>query len=184
VPYAKAIEVWHRCYPDLTPVTNADLGRLKLDDEYYVRHGDVFAHEDLFYTGGDEFRQLLEQQEGKFYYEPSCDELLRYADEFYYEPLPAFTKLLRFVRKERLARGEMAAELVEDIQLQCRDMGMTLDNIMFEFDRREIEFKDDSQFLEFMPLLIDLANHTRIWPNRGYTPLELSSLRGSDSRPS
>ena len=175
VPYAKVAEVWNREYPRLTPVTEDFLSRMRIGGEFFEHAGDAFAHESLFWDAAADFFDLQDQQEGKPYYEPQLEELLRHADDMYYEVTPAFTQLLQFVQKERLAFGQAASELIDDIQLVCMDMGLgsNMDDVMAEFERRDIMFKDDKQVRALMPLMMDLANSTRIWPNRGFTPNDL-----------
>jgi hypothetical protein len=61
---------------------------------------------------------------------------------------------------------------MEDIQLHF-SMEASMEEILNEFERRDISFKNTAQLQEMMPLLIDVSNHTRIWSNRGHTPAEL-----------
>jgi len=173
VPYAKVAEVWHREYPHLTPVTEDFLSRMRIGGEFFVHTGDAFAHESLFWDGAEDFYDLLNLQEGKPYYEPPLEELLKYRDDLYYEKTQAFAKLLLFVQKERLAFGEDAAELVDDLQLVSMDMGTNLQDLLGEFEIRDIVLKNHDQVGRLLPMLTDLSNNSRIWPNRGFTPLEM-----------
>ena len=181
-PYAKVVEVWHREYPRLTPVTEDFLSRMRIGGEFFEHTGDAFAHESLFWDGAADFYDLLKQQEGKPYYEPPLEELLRHADDMYYEKTEAFSRLLQFVQKERLSFGEDASELVDDLQLVSKDMGATLKEQMAEFERRDIVFKNNEQIGRLLPLLTDLTNNTRIWANRGFTPLEMLGRYESRTR--
>jgi hypothetical protein len=181
-PYAKVAEVWHREYPRLTPVTEDFLSRMRIGGEFFEHTGDAFAHESLFWDGAADFYDLLKQQENKPYFEPPLEELLKHEDDMYYEKTPAFAQLLQFVQKERLASGKTAFDLVDDIQLLSMDMGASLQEVMGEFERRNIVFKNNEQVGRLLPLLTDLTNNTRIRANRGFTPLEMIGRHSSRTR--
>jgi hypothetical protein len=51
------------------------------------------VEESLYMVGLDEYDEMVAQQQGKPYYIPPREELLRYADEFYYEPTKQTTGL-------------------------------------------------------------------------------------------
>ena len=52
-------------------------------------------------------------------------------------------------------------------------MGTNLQDLLGEFEIRDIVLKNHDQVGRLLPMLTDLSNNSRIWPNRGFTPLEM-----------
>ncbi|MGM0198707.1 hypothetical protein IGI68_001377 [Enterococcus sp. DIV1314a] len=48
-----------------------------------------------------------------------------------------------------------------------------MQDVLYQFNRRQIEFKDIDQLNDIIQLVKELFNATRIWENNGYTPNEL-----------
>ncbi len=55
----------------------------------------------------------------------------------------------------------------------------SLDGVLFEFERREIQFKSEEQLAKIVDLAVELANNNRLQENRGHTPNELFKLHES-----
>lgn len=137
---------------------------------------------DVYYTSGEpkeqeKFHELLERTEGKPYYVPERDELLKYASDDYYEITPQLKALKAYVLKHLHGDEQMVDALIDDIQFRCW-MEAPLQEIFWEFERRKIYFDYEKQIREIVPLIIDVYNHTRLRSNRGYTPNELSKITG------
>ncbi|WP_334075083.1 SEC-C metal-binding domain-containing protein [Paenibacillus sp. A14] len=121
-----------------------------------------------------ELESLLERIQGKPYYVPDQAELLRYADDGYFEMTPQLKALKDFVVGNMGLDEEMAHYLVDDIQLAC-SMEAPMQQMIYEFDRRELVFDDEVQVRQVAQLLVDVSNHTRLWSNCGHTPAELGT---------
>lgn len=148
-----------------------DLSKFQdVEDELFGYHKGHFAHEIVMDDGT--FNSLISQQRGKPYYIPPKDELLKYADDLYYEKTNEFKKLKVFVQKNLVKDAAQAEELCDDIQLVC-SMNFSMETVMNEFNRRDVVFENEAQINKLMPLIIELSNNVRIWENNGHTPNEI-----------
>ncbi|MGG6310880.1 SEC-C metal-binding domain-containing protein [Paenibacillus macerans] len=147
----------------------AFLGR---GDQYFGMHQGYIVSLDM---GDAEFDDLLGQVQHKPPYVPDKREFLNYADHDYFEMTPQLAALRDFVRKEFRLDREMAEYLVDDIQLGC-SMEASLQNLIYEFERRDLEFETQKQAQKAVALITDVYNHTRMWSNAGHTPMELRQM--------
>jgi hypothetical protein len=187
ISQARFLEIYNRLELGDSPATEADLAKLKLRDEYFDLEGNYYAHEILLTEEEDTLEDLLVQQRGKTFYVPDRTEFLKFEDDLYYERTEAFEQLLAFLKKEFRLKAEKAGELCEDIQLVCAEMTFSIGVVMFEFERRQIVFEDEAVVNRLMPLIMEVANHSRLWTNCGHTPREVreqSSGAPSSARPS
>ncbi|HIW34381.1 MAG TPA: SEC-C domain-containing protein [Candidatus Paenibacillus intestinavium] len=123
----------------------------------------------------DDYEDLLELVEGKPRYLPSKEILLKYADDLYYEITPSYKQLYHHLIDELHINVMLATDIMDDVQLAC-SMEEPLQEIMFEFERRDVLFKDMKQIQKVTGLVIELYNDTRLWSNVGFTPAELASF--------
>ncbi|MNJ49476.1 hypothetical protein D3C77_447070 [compost metagenome] len=126
----------------------------------------------------DELEELLLQIKDKPYFIPRREELLKYADEDYFEMTPQLTKLKAYVMKEISRDAEMVDHLIDDIQLACT-MQATSGDLIHEFERRELKFQSMEQADIVVALMNDVYNHTRQWIHRGHTPFEMNRISGN-----
>ena len=171
VPPEKLVEIYNQQNEDAIDLTDLEQFR-DTQGEFFEYFEGYFVHEAVFVD--DSVAYLKAQQAGKPYYVPPKNELLKYADDFYMEKTKEYKQLSSYIRKNIVHDLEKADELTEDIQLTCA-MDFSIDSVMNEFNRRNISFKSQSQIMEFIPLIMELANNTRIWENRGHTPNEIFS---------
>lgn len=125
-----------------------------------------------------ELEALLERIQGKPYYVPDQEELLRYTDDGYFEMTPQLEALKKFVVGSMGLDEGMAHYLVDDIQLAC-SMEAPMQGLIYEFERRELVFDNEEQVRQVAQLLVDVGNHTRLWSNCGHTPAELGTGKSS-----
>ena len=135
---------------------------------------------DYFGPGNDDERvDLMKAVENKPYYVPDKEKFLAFADMDYFEKTPQLMQLQTYIAKHLCKDATMIEYLVDDIQLVC-SMEAPIDEIMYEFELRNIQM-NKRQLQEMIPLIINVKNHTRLWANRGYTPIELREKSGSSS---
>ncbi|RCX20709.1 SEC-C motif-containing protein [Fontibacillus phaseoli] len=124
--------------------------------------------------GEDELQSLLQSIQGKPYYVPDKIELLKYADDGYFEMTPQLEALASYVVNQMHQEEEMVQYLIDDIQLAC-SMGQPLQELIYEFERRDLVFDNPKQAQQVIGLVVDVQNNTRLWSNCGHTPKELGN---------
>ena len=137
-----------------------------IKDEYFVS-ALIMAFEN--------FDEVMRYKEGKPYYIPEKEELLKYADLEYFEVNEQFEAVRRFFRK-RFWRKSRADELAKEIQRYCKSAD-SLANIGYLFENRELKIKNEKDVNELMGLIRELANNTRVPENNGFTPNEMEEIR-------
>lgn len=148
--------------------------------------GEFLAREQIFYYENGhivemsvleegELETFLHNREGKPFYIPPKNEFLKYADDQYFEMTPQLTALKKYVSEHLCKDKEMVEYLIDDIQLAC-SMEAPLQEIIYEFERRDIIFDTMQQAETVISLITDIHNHTRLWRNAGHTPMELREI--------
>ncbi len=122
----------------------------------------------------EELAELLELSRNKPYYIPPKTELLRYADNLYTPNTLQFEKLKTYIARHVVRDRELAETVADNIRL-ASSMEAPLDELLDEFLMLDIELSEQ-QIDDLLPLLVELRNNTRVWTNRGYTPVEMRSL--------
>ena len=140
------------------------------DDDYIVNH--YFDEENLY-----EVDYILENADNMSHYIPKKKDILKYSDENYFEMTPQLQKLKSFIIKNMGVNEDIAAYTVDDIQLACL-MESPLQDIVYEFEKREIFFKSTEQFDLIAPLIEDVYNNVRLWINLGHTNTEVFEITG------
>jgi hypothetical protein len=123
------------------------------------------------------FHKIMKHKNGKPYYIPEKEELLKYADLAYFEENEQFEAVRQFFRK-RFWRKLKADELAREIKLYCKSAD-SLANIGYLFESRSLKIRSEKDVNELMELIMDLANNTRVSENNGFTPNEMEELRGN-----
>lgn len=127
----------------------------------------------LVISGIEEYDELLKAQQGKPLYIPDMKDLLKYADEDYYEETSA-TKALRQFFQTALHRSRRDAEelLIETILIIRCEIQSPIKTVFDDLERMRISmtFEQAQQLVE---LLTALNNTTRLPYDRGLTPEEL-----------
>ncbi|CAM4486026.1 SEC-C metal-binding domain-containing protein [Paenibacillus phoenicis] len=156
---------------------------LRTDQYFELRQGYIASLD----MEDKEFDELKGKVQGKPYYVPEAQELLKYADQDYFEMTPQLTALREFVTKEFHLDAESAEYLVDDIQLGC-SMEASLQDLLYEFERRDLNFSSQKQAQQAVALIGDVYDHTRMWSNAGHTLDELRRMQdnsgSSQARPS
>ncbi|WP_156779691.1 hypothetical protein [Desulforamulus reducens] len=149
---------------------------IKEKKDYLINHRQITVHKDYFVylsimVAGSYFDEELRAKEGKPYYIPEKEELLKYKDVNYFEVNKEYEELLQFLKK-MFWRKSKAEDVAREIQMHCESF-RAMENLHLLFEEKKIRFKNAKQADELMRLIRNLANNTRIWQNNGYTPNEL-----------
>lgn len=138
-------------------------------------------HESLVDVDLDIYYDVSETQRGKPLYIPEKEELLKYADDMYYEHTPQTETLSDFFRNKMGMDIKKADDLVDEcvmcITCSVIPQENPIDAILTDFNRMKVKFTK-FQHAEFLHLICDLANNTRLPCNRGFTPNELADRMG------
>jgi len=142
-----------------------------LANNFVEINGAYFVHETIMEF--EDFDEQLKLHQGKPFYIPEQEELLKYKDETYFEVTKQYRALLSYVTRHIFDGDEFAAEMLcEDIQGICQ-FDFSVQEIFEVFNTRGIDFKSEKQVNEVIQLVMELANNTRIWENNGHTPNEI-----------
>lgn len=145
---------------------------LRREQEFIRARGFIVDAGLVHHAEGGELEQLIAQTEGRPYYVPEQEILMSYADGGYFEVTPQLVALKTYVQ-ERMSCDEVTAEdLIDDIQMLCA-MEEPLEELLYEFERRDIVFKDQRQSKEVLGLLKEVQQTTRLWHLGGHTLKEL-----------
>lgn len=147
--------------------------RLEMRQQYfYIYHGYIISEYYELPEMEEELEQMLRQRKGKPFYIPEKNELLKYADDLYEFETTEFVQLKNFVHTKLNLEGNKAENLLDDISYSC-SMGESIKSIMEEVNRQEVVFEGMDQVNEFLQLVTELSNNTRLWVNGGHTPREI-----------
>ncbi len=143
-----------------------------LNEAYISVHNDYFVYLSIMIA--DKFEVELKAKKGKPYYIPEKEELLNYKDITYFEVNQEYEEVLRFLRR-MFWRKSKAEDVGREIQRSCRSV-RGLELLPLRFEEKKMRFKNAKQADEFMDLVRNLANNTRVWENNGFTPNELAEM--------
>lgn len=124
----------------------------------------------------------MESQQGKPYYIPDKQELLRYANFMYREETPELIKLSAFVEEKMKLDVIKQYKLWMDICEKTRYYSPDVSDLFPDFEKLGVTFETEKQVSEFMRIYQDFSNNTRMQCNRGFTPKEIYESEGADER--
>lgn len=202
VPVRKAYSIIEKQNPELN-LTKEEFAEtvkgMDFDDKFYaiLSEKEVYGEDDedceLFkkqliadyiLTFGDpaDYEALVSEQEYKPYYIPEKDELLKYADDFYFEKTEHYYALESFIKDELgLPNYE---DIVEDFVVEMTIDDANIDSAISELRRmgrpKFREFKNKQEAKKFFELYINLRNHSRMHIHRGNTPCEVDDARAAN----
>ena len=126
----------------------------------------------------DSYDELRAEQEGKPFYVPEKESLLKYQDDFYIEETKEFLAFGTFLRnKLKLKRAD---DILEDLQLVARTGDNDPQRIIWEVERIAGRgcLGSLEKINEFFRYYFAMCNNTRLAANRGFTPNEMRERSG------
>ncbi len=173
VPLEKVVEIYNQQNDDQIGTEDVEPYLDKnLRKNYVYAHDDHFVHETIAVF--DEFDLVLTKKGEKPYYVPGKEELLKYADVNYYEKPKQYYDLDWYVKKNLFPNNKEKAEMLcWNIRWACVVDGSNIQGIIDHFNTAGVNFKNENQVNEVLPLVMDLANNVRLWENNGHTPSEI-----------
>lgn len=169
------IDLFNELFNEVEPLDYDELNRyVRLYENSsvgIVKHGIYLASDSLFILEGD-LENMFHAREGKEYYIPTKDELMKYYNEEYVEENKQYKELEKFIYRMVKDR-ELAEDLIEEITFMARWHEGKMDFVFPEFELRGIRFENMKQIQGFADVYINFYNNTRIWQNKGFTPYEM-----------
>lgn len=153
----------------------------QLEQQFVFVHKRAFIHEAIEFV--EDYGNFLDQVIGKPFYVPVKEELLRYTDELYYEKTSYLEKLEKMLAKDFFGGSTlMVKDEIDEIVGQLQLIEIDFNEVVSDFFER-YEFQDLKHANEYIQVLTNIANTTRIWENRGHTPEELSRIDKQHASP-
>lgn len=130
----------------------------------------------------EEFDYLLEQQMDKEFYIPSVQQIEEICRVGYEASSQAYKKLETFFRKKmHMSYGEAVLWCFQ-VWVNCYDRESPAE-MLNKLSDADIGFENDKQMEEFVGLLVEAHNNTRMKENRGHKPNELRVKRCAGGMP-
>ncbi len=200
----RALRIITRQNPELA-ISEEDFRAFASDLDFHRVHY-VIAHDSEFYSDEpcpetDFFKQMLvadhlidldteaydeikATQDGYRFYVPPRDELLRYADEKYFEQNAAVTSMREFLQTELRLGDSLIGDLLDDWHItmivctkedEFTDEYFEIVDEMSRITHKAFrDFKNYQQEEEFQDRLNELYNTMRLPMYRGHTPREVN----------
>lgn len=146
----------------------------ELESRFAYIHDEYFVHEAIMIF--DEFDIEMDKKQGKPFYVPPKEELLRYTDPFYIEKNKQYRALLRYMTKHSFAGRRTNAEEICEQTSDLLSAEASIQEIFDDYHHLGVTFDNDTQAQEVIQLVTELSNHTRLWSNNGHTPAEIFEL--------
>lgn len=171
----KVVEIYNMQNNDKVNLTEIEKvmseKRQELKRYFVYIDGEYFVQEAIMEF--DEMDLHLEQQVGKPYYIPNKRELLKYKDEEYFERTKESREMYAFIKKH-IKPGSINSvqDIFRDMVGDCQ-IEMSVPDILNDLTRLGVELPTEQEVGEAMDLIVNLANNTRLWSNKGHTPNEI-----------
>ena len=147
---------------------------ITIENTFYCFYEEYIVHM-LFEDNDFEDISALEKQIAtKPRFIPTKDEFLKYEDEDYVDNPIYFAKLRKFLEN---IFGETVSVLnaYDHIKYACAH-DFSTNEILALLEEYDLVFEGIEQISLFMNLIAEAQNNCRLWVNKGYTPIELTSL--------
>ena len=161
-------------------LTRADLERVIEEEKEHITSYLYIYLKDEYLVSisimvSDNFEQELKMSEGKPYYVPDEEELLRYSDPSYFEENREYFELLEFLA-ELCGDREDAERMARELKSYCGSL-RSLMNVPYFVAREEVlSDLGDDELEQLKELVADLAYTTRMTQHNGYMPLQVGGL--------
>lgn len=152
------------------PMDSLGLQDWTKDDPIYSSKG-LFIH--ISILENEEFSYLLGQQMDKKFYIPSAQQIEEICRNGYEASSLAYKKLETFFIKKMDMPYEHAVSWCLQVWANSYE-GEAPADVINQMSEEDIVFKSEKQMNEFLGLLMDAHNNTRMKENRGHKPNELA----------
>ena len=174
----KVLEVYNSQNKD--KISNFDLDVYFDDSKEVLEENCIDTYKTYFVNvtimeSGD-FDIMLKKQSEKPFYLPSKDQLIKYADDIYFEKNKEYKALVDYI-KENFFYGdrEKAEHLAREVQAISK-YAFDIQLIMDSFNLHGIVFENVGQANKLAELIMYVSHNVRLWENNGFTSKELSDI--------
>lgn len=174
VPIEKVVEIYNEqneekiSLVEMQHVLQSEQVKQQLEEHFVYVEADGFVAEAT--SEDDEKAALKKAAAGKPYYVPEKAELLEYTAEEYFEQTPEQQIVKEMLREDfgdEVDAEEEVAELVLNLQVSGGEFMAVLSMFTAVLDL-PVE-----KIARYIPFIVDIADTTRLWENRGHTMKEL-----------
>lgn len=161
-------------YPNYTIAT---LDPLKT----FIDFENDIVNNELLNINNSPYKYIKRAQADKEYYTPPQSELLKYSDKHYFDNPELLKPLTTFLNNHAIIyNGYFSAkEAAQDFAIDLKRAVATIPIEPLLRSITGIKNYNEEEFLQKLAKLVqDLQNNTRLWANRGYTPIELRNSNG------
>ena len=128
----------------------------------------------------DKCRTLLQEQAGKEYYLPTCEEVEELWKKGYIEYRDGWQKLARWIREKYIPSREAVDDLVRDTWEKLAS-GEDYSRTYLWLAGEVLFLRGEKELLALAKLLRGANDHTRMRVHRGFTPMELRIRENNDA---
>jgi hypothetical protein len=166
----RIVKIYNKHHPNKTISVLPDFDKEGLEKDFvHYAHG-FYIHQAIYYN--NDMAQHLDETNGKPYYIPKEEELTRYLDDNYFERNRSVETLEAYI-KEHLVKDneELADDLLYDTVLAANGKN-NIKFVLERFTRLGIRF-NENEINDFINMVNDVYNNSKIWLNNGFSPKEL-----------
>lgn len=136
----------------------------------------------LFILEEDLYFLTKEHQQGKPYYVPDKQELLRYSDWLYYEKTPQRQQLADYCAQTMQMSPQVVQMVISELEDRTTFFNPNPHDWLSLLDMPEVELENQEQANAFLQLCQDAYNNGRMQCNRGHTPREMFDMYPPEQR--
>lgn len=134
-----------------------------MEQELVAEH--IYAFDDEAYW------ETKNGQEGREWYIPAKEELLKYTDEYYIEETPQLREMAEYLRKTQRKLKCPIDDVIAEIEM-CIRLEYPYQNVANDCQRLGVQCKTPQEVREFAEHLLEMSYHTRRYSLCGHTPAE------------
>lgn len=155
----------------------------ELEENFVYVEPEGFVHEAMYYSSPS-ITELFDQHKNIPTYIPVKEELLNYADQYYFEKNEAYNHLYEYLLEKYFQNNpakaeELATEVHDNLNVNSTDIQDSLDWLV----QLGVPIKNDKQRTELFKLIAELSMNTRTWNDNGFTILELNKVLKEKRKP-
>lgn len=145
-------------------------------DQYGNRENSFYADDTYLYhellNENKIYLDVAQRQKGKRVYQPDKYDLVKYADDLYYENTIQMIRLKKFLLTYTKLDEISVQQLVDEIHM-CVLMERTMNEILKLMENSKVTMPNKEKAGEMVRLLVGVMNNTRLWSNNAMTCEEL-----------